>query len=199
MTMFQTYFSGTQNLLWLAGRQARREWKSDNEHKAVYTMSRAVVILGVMPALFQHLMQNLPSPWPDDDDEAGEMAADIGRGIVGNLTGGLPVVKEFANSALSVIFNETGLSSGRIRNFRMSPVESALDSVFESLGATKDLATGDRNNVARKVGHIARAAAFLRPIPGGQLAVTAKGIENWDEADSVFAAIYRLFVVEPPK
>jgi len=138
-------------------------------------------------------MFNLPDPWPDDDEEAGEMAADLARGIVGNLTGGLPIVKDFVNFALE-----------GSRNFRLSPVETAADSLRPKtlMGSVEDL-TGDQKHVASDIGNIATAVSLIpgspAVLPVGQLKVTAEGIINFDEADGLFEALYRLFVRKPPK
>ncbi|GHV57950.1 hypothetical protein FACS189460_5260 [Deltaproteobacteria bacterium] len=120
-TMFGTFFSGTQNLLWLSWRQAGREWRDGRQAQAAFVASRSAFLLAILPAIFTYLMRSA-DPWPDDEEEFDKMAAELGRGLAGNLTGGLPIVKDAINYGLS-----QALSDGRPRAFRMSPLEAAVE------------------------------------------------------------------------
>lgn len=190
-TMFQTFYSSTGNLLWLANRQAQRDARQGNYGKSVKGFLRANWNLAIIPAIFSTLMWNGPD-WPDDEKEAGQLAMSFARDIIGNMAGGLPVVRDGV-----ALMADWAMGTGQSR-FAASPIESAFVGAPRTLGAAYKAIT-EKENRLTNIGRAARGLGpFVPGIPGAQIATTLEGIDNWEENDGI-EKVYRLLIREPNK
>jgi hypothetical protein len=193
-TMFQTFYSSTINQVWLANRRAMREIRTGRPGagrylKALTGLARANWNLAVLPAVFSTLMWG-GFDWPEDEEEAGEMFLRFGRDVIGNLAGGLPIIRD----AIGLM---TGWATGEGEaRFAVTPAEGAVLGLPRGLSAAADLITEDEGRL-KNLGRLARSAGpFVPGLPASQLATTLEGIDNWDDNDGL-EKIYRLLIRKP--
>lgn len=177
LTMFSTFFNGTQNLIWEQFHETKADFKKGEYLKGTYKAGRATILMAVMPALMEALIKEGP---PEDEEDL----IDLGKGVVSYTVGGLPVVKDAVSYWLGDSFR-----------FRPAPVIDSVESILKAPGGIMDIAEGD---TAKGVNRLLRGLGPLTGIPSGQLGATIKGIEDWDDNQG-FEAVYRLFIRESPK
>jgi hypothetical protein len=187
-TMFQTFFSSTANLIWLANRQAIRDGRRGNYGKMLGGLFRANWNLFVLPASFSTLMWS-GGDWPDDEDEWEELVQDFARDVIGNSVGGLPVIRELVG-----MFADTALGTGQPR-FALSPIEAGIRSTANLVSSGGKVFTEDDD--LKNISRVVRGLGPIVPgLPASQIATTLEGIDNWDDNEG-FEKFYRLLIREP--
>ncbi len=193
MTMFQTFFSSTRNLQWLALRKAGREARQDNYGQAIGTVGLAALNLLVLQSFFNALMLD---PLLEDDEEMDEWAGRLALGTVtGSITSGfsgLPVIRDI----MGALANEI---SGQYQpNFAISPIEGAINGAFRAPGIASRISSGKLDPLTGAT-QMTRAVGPILGIPGAaQIANTLEGIDEMDENEG-FEKFYRLLIREPNK
>lgn len=177
LTMFSTFFNGTQNLIWEQFHETRTDFKQGNYAQGTYKAGRAAIYLAVIPAVLESLVKDGA---PEDEDDLLDMA----RGVLSYAVGGMPIVKD----AVSYL-------SGDSIAFRPAPIVEGLQAVLKAPGGIRDIAEGE---TAKGANRILRGLGPLTGVPSGQLGTTIKGLEDWDDNEG-FEAVYRLFIRESPK
>ena len=191
LTMFQTFFSSTRNLQWLAIQQAKRDIKGGRPSKAAAGAGLAALNLLVLQSFFNALMLD---PMPDDDEDFDEWAGNLALGTVtGSISSGFsgfPVLRDLFGAI------ESKFVGGYRPNFALSPVEGAFNSALNLPGMAEKMATKDFS--AGSVSTVVRNSSIFG-IPGSaQAANTLEGIEEWDENDG-FEKFWRLLIRKPNK
>ncbi len=177
LTMFSTFFSGTQNLIWEQYHETKRDFRQGNYLKGTAKAGRAAFFLAVLPALMETLIKGGP---PEDEEEL----ADIGKGVVSFLIGGMPVVKDAVSYWMGDSFR-----------FRPAPVLDAMESILNAPGGLAEMVSGE-GDAAKGLGQVVRGLGPLTGLPSGQIGVAMKGMADWDENEGL-EAFYRLLVREP--
>lgn len=188
-TMFGTFYSSTENLRWLATRQALREGRQGHYAKAAAGLFRANWNLAIIPAIFSTLMWH-GFDWPDDEEEWDDLALGFARDVVGNTVGGLPIIKDVVGMAM-----DATLGTGQPR-FALSPIEGSIVGGGRAVNAVKRLAM-DEGDTTKNVTQLIRAAGpFVPGVPSSQIATTIEGAANWDDNDGL-QKLWRLLVRDP--
>ena len=175
LTMFQTFFNGTQNLIWEQFHETKGDFKTGHYLRGAYRSGRAGLLMAVLPALLEHLIKDGP---PDDEDDLSS----IGKGIISYTTGGMPVVKD----AVSYLIGDS-------YGFRPVPAVEGMTAVLNMPEGVADLVRGEGWKGAKK---IVRGLGPLTGLPTGQAGVTMRGVEQWD-GDEAAKSFYRLLVRRP--
>ena len=127
---------------------------------------------------------------PDDEEEAGELAANFARDIIGNASGGLPLARDGV-----ALMADWALGTGEPR-FAATPIEGAIVGIPRTGRAAYKAATEEKDRLTN-IGRVARGLGpFVPGLPGAQIATTLEGIDNWDENDGV-DKVYRLLIRDP--
>ena len=177
LTMFSTFFNGTQNLIWEQFHETQSHYQKGEMAKGTYKAGRAMMLMAVMPALMEALIKE---GWPEDEDDL----IDIAKGVVSFTVGGMPVVKDAVS-----------YWTGDSFRFRPAPIIDSVESILRAPGGVMDIAEGE---TAKGINRIVRGLGPITGAPSGQIGTVIKGIDDWDD-NGDFEKIYRLFVRESPK
>ncbi len=179
LTMFSTFFSGTQNLLWEQFHETKGHFKDGEFLKGTYRAGRAVWFMAVLPALMEALIKEGP---PEDEDDL----ADIAKSVVSFTTGGMPVVKDAVS-----------YWTGDSFRFRPAPVIDSMEAILKAPGGVTEM-LGEDGDAAKGFGQLVRGLGPLTGLPSGQIGATMKGAQDWEDNEG-FEAFYRLLVRGNPK
>jgi hypothetical protein len=187
--MFQTFFSSTTNLAWLAHRQAMRDKRAGRYGKMATGLLRADWNLFILPAVFSSLMWGGPD-WPDDEDEVEELAKRFARDVIGNAAGGLPIIRDLVGLAADAAFG-----TGEPR-YAVSPIEGSVTGGYRAATALGKLFTEDDDKLKYAARTIRGVGPLVPGLPASQLATTLEGINDWDDNEGV-DKLYRLLIRDP--
>lgn len=176
LTMFSTFFSGTQNLIWEQYHETKSHFEKGQYLTGSMKAGRAGMLMVVLPALLEFLIKEGP---PEDEEDL----ADIGKSVVSYTVGGMPGVKDVVSRLI-----------GDSYRFRPAPVLDSIEAAIGIPGAVADIVTGEEGGWNRLV----RGAGPLTGIPSGQISATMKGLEDWSDNEG-WEAFYRLLVRGNPK
>ncbi len=189
-TMFGTFFSGTQNLIWEQIALSKSDWNKGNYGQAVFQPARLGFLIAVLPAMFDALIKG---GWPDDDDDEAaweKYFTEVSKGVISYSVGGLPVVRDIVEVALSTFGAGNGYSSGRFT----TPAQSSVEAVFRGAKEVHDVFDEDEEFRWQSA---VRAIGPLTGLPTSQLVTTAEGVVNFDE-DELYDSLWALFT-RPPR
>lgn len=172
ITMFSTFFSGTQNLLWEQFHQTRMDFSRGEYLKGTVQAGRAGLLLALIPAMLDFAIKE---GLPDDEDDLKAIA----KGAVSFTTGGMPVVKDVVSMFI-----------GNSYRFQPAPIFGSLEAISKLPNAKDSLAEG---NYLRAGQQVLRGVGPLTGLPTGQINTTLAGIEDRDDNEG-FEAFYRLMV-----
>ena len=176
-TMYGTFFSGTHSLGWAEGVLAKQDWKKGKQGKAIKRVSRAALMLYLLPAIIEALIRE---EWPDDEYGWDEWLEDVGKGVIGFAVAGIPLVKDLVNFKM-----------GSSPKFKPTPIQDAIETFA---GVDKAV-----QNVDEKSGQnrLIKALGFTTGLPTGQALVTKAGLEEWDDDESTAENLWHLLIRRP--
>lgn len=177
ITMFSTFFSGTQNLLWEQFHQTRMDFSRGEYLKGAVQAGRAGLLLALVPAMLDFLIKE---GLPEDEDDL----KDIAKGAVSFTVGGMPVVKDVIS-----------LFIGNSYRFQPAPIFGSLESISKTPSAFGSAMDGEYIKASQQ---LLRGLGPLTGLPTGQINATLTGIEEWDDNEG-FEAFYRLLVRGNPE
>ncbi len=173
LTMFQTFFSGTQNLIWEQFHKTAADYKKGDYVKGTVDAGRSALYLVVLPSVLDNLVKNGE---PEDEEELIDMA----KGVVSFSAAGMPGFRDIVS-----------FYTGDSYQFRPVPVLGAIGTAASSF--TKTFTSAYEGEFMDSFKHATRVAGPLTGIPSSQISATIKGIEDWDENEGL-NALYRLLV-----
>jgi hypothetical protein len=172
-TMFHSYFNGQLGLLVTVGAVAKHEAKTNPVLASAKFTARFISIV-VIPAVLTELLMHGVGDGDDPEEEAKRWAKVFLRYGAGMF----PLVRDVVAGAMSVYAPDGTYHAG----FKLSPIESAVESAIKAPGAIYDIVTGEGTDSDTRTAIMGTSVVF--GLPGKLISDTVRGTNAWLAGDA---------------
>lgn len=167
LTMFYSYFNSQLQMLVRAGAVAKRE-ASSNPGMAIAKFTVQFVMIAVLPAILTEMMMGHGG----DDEDEDKLAKRYARALAMYGAGMLPLVRDLAPYAWATFDTDT-YNFG----YKISPVQSAGESVVRGIQSLGDIVAGEGDIVDTK--NAIMGTSFALGLPGKLISDFVVGANAW--------------------
>lgn len=182
-TMFYSYFNGQLGLLVTVGAVDKHEAKTNPALATAKFTAQFIAIVALPAILSDVLMHGL-----GDDDDPEEQAKHWAKVFARYGAAMFPLLRDLVGGLISVYAPDSTYHAG----FKLSPIESAVESAIKAPGAIYDIFTGEGTDSDTRTAIMGTSVVF--GLPGKLISDTVRGTNAWLAGDAGPQAV----VLGPP-
>lgn len=184
-TMFHSYFNAQLGLLVTLGAVAKHDAKT-NPVLASAKFTAQFITVVVLPAVLTELLMHGLGDGDDPEEEAKRWA----KVFIRYGAGMFPLLRDFVAAGMSEYATDSTYHAG----FKLSPIESAVETAIKVPGAIYDIFTGEGTDSDTRTVIMGTSVVF--GLPGKLISDTVRGTNAWLEGDAGPQAV---ILGPPPK